>query len=198
MDIGEVRFHINRPPRVDFRIFRRLHRLMVMQAEETRRRVLSHRIRVFLISVALSLAIIDVIRAPDSALLFMNYGAFVVNAPGLLASFLGSFLLGAATIYWRVLSRASRLIRGVYDKRQVSMTEADFGEYGMRIRWGDSVVMSPWPVTGDLHIEKEVSYLIIPAGVSMAFTVQCFASRAEYDAWTLFVTERLHALTPSP
>jgi hypothetical protein len=117
MDIGEVQFHIDRPPRVDFRIFRRLHRLIVMQAEEPRRRVLSHRIPVFLISVVLSLAIIYVIRAPESALLFMNYGAFVINAPGLLASSLGVFLLGAATIYWRVLSRASRLIRGVYDKR---------------------------------------------------------------------------------
>jgi hypothetical protein len=78
------------------------------------------------------------------------------------------------------------------------MTEADFGERGMRICWGDAVLMSPWPITGDLRIEKEVSYLIVPAGVSLVFTVQCFASRSEYDAWTLFVSERLHALMPIP
>lgn len=37
LDIGDVKFHISRPPRVDFPTYRRLQRLMLSPALGTRR-----------------------------------------------------------------------------------------------------------------------------------------------------------------
>lgn len=197
-DIGDVKFHIHRPPRVDFRTYLRLQRLMVSPALGSRRGFLRGFIPMYLIATVVSFVGIRLVQHPDYAFLVVNDGSLMVDAPRLWLCVVGIFLLGAATIYTRVLSRSRRILRYAYEQRFTPILDAWFGEHGLRIRWGDTVFVSPWSVVNDVREEKGAAYLIAGTGVSLAFTTQAFSSPSEYDAWMAFVRERQHAAHSAP
>lgn len=114
----------------------------------------------------------------------------MIDAPRLWLYAVGIFLLGAAAVYGSVLSRSRRMLRYIYEQRFTPILDAWFGEQGLRIRWGDTLFVSPWSVVDSVHEEKGVTYLIASGGVSVAFTAQAFSSTTEYEAWLAFVRER--------
>ncbi|MDR3446993.1 MULTISPECIES: hypothetical protein [unclassified Dyella] len=190
LDIGDVKFHISRPPRVDFPTYRRLQRLMLSPALGTRRGFFRGFTPAFLIAALVSFVGISLGQRPDYAFLVVNDGALMIDAPRLWLYAVGIFLLGAAAVYWSVLSRSRRMLRYIYEQRFTPILDAWFGEQGLRIRWGDTLFVSPWSVVDSVHEEKGVTYLIASSGVSLAFTAQAFSSATEYEAWVAFVRER--------
>lgn len=198
LDIGDVKYHISRPPRVDFPTYQRLQRLMVIPATGTRRSFFRGFTPTFLMTALVSFVGINLVQRSGYAFLVVNDGALIVDAPRLWIYAVGIFLLGAALVYWRVLSRSRRILRYVYEQRSTSVLDAWFGEHGLRVRWGDTVFVSPWSVLDSVHEEKGVTYLIANGGVSLAFTAQAFSSTAEYEAWAAFVRGHLHKPSPAP
>jgi hypothetical protein len=197
LDIGDVKFHISRPPRVDFATYQRLQRLMVNPALGTRRSFFRGFTPTFLVTALVSFVGINLVQRPGYAFLVVNDGAFMIDAPRLWLYAVGIFLLGAALVYWRLLARSRRILRYVYEQRFTPILDAWFGEHGLRVRWGDTVFVSPWSVVDSVHEEKGVTYLIANGGVSLAFTEQAFPSTAEYEAWVAFVREHQRKTSPA-
>nr|WP_199043491.1 hypothetical protein [Dyella sp. ASV24] len=197
LDIGDVKFHICRPPRVDFPTYQRLQRLMVNPALGARRSFFRGFTPTFLVTALVSFVGINLVQRPGYAFLVVNDGAFMIDAPRLWLYAVGIFLLGAALVYWRLLVRSRRILRYVYEQRFTSILDAWFGEHGLRVRWGDTVFVSPWSVVDSVHEEKGVTYLIASGGVSLAFTAQAFPSTAEYEAWVAFVREHQRKTSPA-
>lgn len=190
IDIGDVRFHVKQPPRVDFPTYRRLQRLLVTQAHNGGRSFLRGFAPTFLMTAVVTWVWINLARQPDYAFLIVDNGAMMVSAPWLWAGAVILFLAGAAAIYALVLSRSRRLLRHLYDQRRDTISEAQFGEHGMRVRWGPTTATAPWSVVDELRVEGDASYLIARHGISLAFTVKAFPTEAEYQAWVSFVRER--------